>query len=106
MSLSLSPGMTGAMPMPVAMPAEDRILRVSKRCEGRLALGSIARPVRSSEKGMDRETQTRVSRAIFASRSTSRRTSAPLVMIPTGLRNSAQISRQRRVSSYTASSGW
>ena len=44
--------MIGASDTPVRMPAEERHASVSNRCEGRLALGSIARPVASSAKGM------------------------------------------------------
>ena len=106
MWLSFRPGMTGAMPMPVSIPASESIRSVSKRWEGRLAPGSTARPVASSANGIERQTETFVSRDIAVSSGMSRRTRAPFVIIPTGLRKSRQTSRQRRVRPYTASSGW
>ena len=98
MSLSFNPGMTGAIPMPVEIPASESRRRVSKRWDGRLAPGSIARPAASSAKGMLHVTDTRVSRDMMASSSMSRRTRAPFVMTPMGFRNSRQTSRHRRVS--------
>ncbi len=51
MSLSFRPGITGATETPVRMPASERRAMVSILWEGRLALGSIARPTASSAKG-------------------------------------------------------
>ena len=95
---SFRPGMTGAIPIPVGIPASESIRSVSKRWEGRLAPGSIARPVASSAKGMESVAETRVWRDIAARRSMSRRISAPLVIRPTGFTNSRQTSRHLRVS--------
>ncbi len=70
----------------------------SKRLEGRVAQGSILAAIASSAKGTLIATRARASRARAASRSTSRLMSPLLVMTTTGLWNSRQTSRQRRVS--------
>ncbi len=106
MSSSFRPGMIGEIEMPVEMPASDNRAMASNRLRLAGACGSTWRATSSSANGMLKYTLIQASSCRRLSTSRSRCTRTPFVMMATGLRYSAQTSRQARVSSNDASIGW
>src|SRR5687768_6920991 len=88
-SSSFSPGITGAIEIPVGMPASASIFIAANRLSGDGTWGSTLRAVSASENGMLKKTRIDACSWSLATRSISLVTSADFVMIPTGFRNSA-----------------
>ena len=97
MSSSLSPGITGAIEIPVEIPASVNAFIASNRFVTDGACGSTLRAVASDENGMLKYTRIQASRCSLCSTSISLKTNAPLVMMPTGFRYCAHTLRQARV---------
>jgi hypothetical protein len=89
--------MTGAVMTPTGMPAAARRSMVRTRRSGVATQGSMARAFSRSQNGMETITPTRDVRCSAISTSMSRSMSGALVITETGLRYSAQTSRQPRV---------
>ena len=95
---SLMPGISGAMRMPVGMPARLSSATASSRARGCGVRGSLARQAFSSSVGTEKQALTSVRAAISRSRSTSRSTSGDLVRIEHGLAASRSASQMPRMS--------
>ncbi len=97
MSSSFRPGMIGATITPTLTPARASRSMVRMRRAGVVTKGSMARAFASFQKGTLTITESRATRDSSWSTSMSRSMRGAFVMMPTGLRYSAQTSRQPRV---------
>ena len=104
-SRSVIIGITGATMMPTGTPALAMASITLSRRAGDGAHGSIARAISASANARLTVTHAPTSRCSSTNRSTSRSTSALLLITPHGLRYSRQTSRQARVSRNFASNG-
>jgi len=103
---SLSPGIKGAVMTPVGTPAALKASNTFNRCRYAAVRGSRIRRKSSSSEVMEVNTRTKLRFAISSKRSRSRSTRLFLVMMPTGFRNSRQISNNCRVMRICRSIGW
>ena len=98
--------MIGATFTPTEIPARASFSITRSRRAGAGTYGSMARAFSGSQNGMLTVTCAEATAVRLASTSTSRSTSADLVMMAAGFARSTHTSRQPRVSRYDASSGW